>query len=65
MNDKLYENLKKQSDEVIMCDRTGNIISVYLKGDVKVLFSFGTINTAQKKYSMFQRDLLNRKVGVI
>lgn len=58
----LYEFLKENKDEVICCDRTGNIISVYCKDDVKVQFVFSSIGLAQTKYRKIRRELEGIKV---
>lgn len=58
----LYELLKKNADEVLFCDRTGNLISVYCKNDTKVLFEFPSIQLAQKNYRKFRRELEGIKV---
>lgn len=59
----LYEFLKENKDEVICCDRTGNIISVYLRNDVKVQFQYNTISTASRELTKFRRELENKRVG--
>lgn len=59
----LYDYLKEHKNDVLFCDRTGNIIAVYLKDNVKILFEYNTINTATKKLTKFRRDLENIKVG--
>ena len=53
----LYEFLKENSENVIFCDRTGNLISVYCRDDVKVIFKFKTISLAQNKYRKFRKEL--------
>ncbi len=58
----LYEFLKENKDEVICCDRAGNIISVYCNDDVKVQFVFKTVPIAQNQYRKFRRELENIKV---
>lgn len=58
----LYEFLKENKSEVICCDRTGNIISVYCKNDVKVLFHFASVPIAQNNYRKFRRELENIRV---
>ena len=58
----LYEFLKENKSEVICCDRTGNIISVYCKDDVKVQFVFPTVPIAQNNYRKFRRELESIKV---
>ena len=53
----LYEFLRENADEVLFCDRTGNLISVYCRDDVKVIFKFKTISLAQNKYRKFRKEL--------
>lgn len=59
----IYDYLKQNKKDVLFCDRTGNIISVYLKNDVKILFEFNTISTASRKLTQFRRDFEDKKVG--
>ena len=59
----IYNYLKEHNNEVEFVDRTGNIISVYLKNDVKVQFQYNTINTASRKLTKFRIDLENKRVG--
>lgn len=59
----LYDYLKRNSKDVLFVDRTGNIISVYCKNNIKILFEYNTISTASNKLTRFRRDLENRKVG--
>jgi len=61
-NSKLYSFLKENNENVIMCDRTGNLISVYCKGDAKITFVFPNVSIAQRKYTQFRRDLEGVKV---
>lgn len=58
----LYEFLKEHAEDVLFCDRTGNIISVYCRNDIKVLFEFNTIHLAQTNYRKFRRELEGIKV---
>lgn len=58
----LYEFLKENNDDVLFCDRTGNLIAVYCKGNVKVLFEFSSVNKATFEYRKFRRELENIKV---
>ena len=59
----LYEFLKENKESEVICvDRTGNIISVYCKDDVKVQFVFQTVHLAQTKYRKFRRELEGIKV---
>lgn len=58
----LYEFLRENKSEVICCDRSGTIISVYCKGDIKVQFLFPTIVLAQNNYRKFRRELEGIKV---
>ena len=58
----LYEFLRENADEVLFCDRTGNLISVYCRNDVKVIFKFKTISLAQNKYRKFRKELEGIKV---
>ena len=65
MNELIFNNLKQNKQEVLFCDRTGNIVSVYCKGDVKVIFPFSSISIAKDRYRDFRRQLENIKVGVL
>lgn len=58
----IYDFLKENPSEVIFCDRSGNIVSVYCKNNVKVQFVFHSIALAQKNYRKFRRELENIKV---
>ena len=58
----LYEFLKENSENVIFCDRTGNLISVYCRNDIKVIFKFNTVHLAQTKYRQFRKELEGIKV---
>lgn len=58
----IYEFLKENNDDVLFCDRSGNLIAVYCKNNVKVLFEFSSTNLAQKNYRKFRRELENIKV---
>ena len=59
----LYEFLKENKESEVICvDRTGNIISVYCKDDVKVQFVFQTVNLAQTNYRKIRRELEGIKV---
>ena len=59
----IYNYLKLHRNEVLFVDRSGNIISVYCKGDIKVSFIYNNINTASRKLTQFRRDLENKRVG--
>lgn len=59
----VYDYLKENNDEVLFCDRTGNIISVYCKNNIKILFEFKTINNASAKLTQFRRELEGKRVG--
>ena len=59
----IYNYLKLHRNEVLFVDRSGNIISVYCKGDIKVSFTYKNINTASRKLTQFRRDLENKRVG--
>ncbi len=58
----LYEFLKENKDDVTFVDRSGNIIAVYCKDDVKVLFHFASVPIAQSNYRKFRRELEDIKV---
>lgn len=58
----IYEYLKENKEEVLFVDRTGTIVAVYLKDNVKALFDFGTINTASRKFREYRRELEGVKV---
>ena len=59
----IYDYLKQNNEQVLFCDRTGNMIAVYLKNDVKVLFEYNNIHTASKKLTQFRRELEGKQVG--
>lgn len=59
----IYNYLKQNKKEVLFVDRSGNIIAVYCKGNIKVLFEYNNINTASRKLTQFRRDLENKRVG--
>lgn len=59
----IYNYLKENNKEVQFVDRSGNILAVYLKGNVKVLFEYSNINTASRKLTQFRRELENKRVG--
>lgn len=58
----LYEILKENADEVLFVDRTGNLISVYCKDNVKVQFQYATIGQATFNYTKFRRELEGIKI---
>ena len=58
----MYNYLKENNEEVLFCDRTGNIISVYCKNNIKVIFEFSTIQIAQTNYRKFRKELEGIKV---
>ncbi len=53
----IYEYLKANKEDILFVDRTGNIVVAYLKGDVKVMFEFNSINTASRKFREYRREL--------
>lgn len=59
----IYEFLKQNKKEVLFVDRSGNIIAVYCKNGIKVLFEYSNIHLASKKLTKFRRELENKKVG--
>ena len=59
----IYNYLKQNKKEVMFVDRTGNIIAVYCKDNIKVLFEYNNINTASRKLTQFRRDLEDKRVG--
>lgn len=58
----LYEFLKENKEDVLFCDRTGNLIAVYCRDNIKVLFEFPSVNQATFQYTKFRRELENIKV---
>lgn len=58
----IYEFLKENNDDVLFCDRSGNLIAVYCKNNVKLVFEFSSISLAQKNYRKFRRELEGIKV---
>ena len=60
----IYDCLKEQcKEDILFCDRTGKIISVYLTGEVKVMFTFHSEGIAKDKYRIFRRELEGIRVG--
>ena len=58
----MFNYLRENNNDVLFVDRTGNIIAVYCKGNIKVLFEFSTQNIAKNKYREFRRELEGIKV---
>ena len=58
---KLIEFLSK--DDVLFCDRSGNIISVYCRDNVKIQFTFDSVEKATRKFTKFRKELEGIKVG--
>ena len=58
----MFNYLRENNEDVLFVDRTGNIIAVYCKGNIKVLFEFSTQNIAKNKYREFRRELEGIKV---
>ena len=59
---RIYQYLKNNKNDVLFVDRTGTIVCVYLKNDVKILFPFNTINKARRNYTVFRRELEGIKI---
>ena len=59
----VYDYLKANRKDVMFVDRSGNIISVYCKNNIKVQFHYNTISTASRKLTQFRRELENKRVG--
>ena len=59
----IYDYLKRNNKEVQFVDRSGTIISVYCKGNIKIQFQYNTISTASRKLTQFRRELENKRVG--
>ena len=59
----IYSYLKEHKNEVEFVDRSGNLIAVYCKNDIKVIFQYNTIGTASRKLTKFRRELENKRVG--
>ena len=53
----IIQFLKENKQDVICCDRTDNIVSVYLKDDVRIEFKYHSINKAIRKQSMLKKEL--------
>lgn len=53
----IIQFLKENKQDVICCDRIDNIVSVYLKDDVRIEFRFHTINKAIRKQTMLRKEL--------
>lgn len=59
----IYDYLKRNNKEVQFVDRSGTIISVYCKGNIKIQFQYNTISIASRKLTQFRRELENKRVG--
>lgn len=59
----IYDYLKNNKREVMFVERTGNLVAVYCKNNIKILFEYNTIGTASRKLTQFRRDLENKRVG--
>ena len=55
----IIDFLKENKEIVLEIDRTGNIISFYLKDDFKLQKVYNTQNKAIKEYTKFRRYFLN------
>ena len=55
----IIDFLKENKEIVLEIDRTGNIISFYLKDDFKLQKIYNTKNKAIKEYTKFRRYFLN------
>lgn len=55
----IIDFLKENKEIVLEIDRTGNIISFYLKNDFKLQKVYNTQNKAIKEYTKFRRYFLN------
>ncbi|AMK16296.1 hypothetical protein [Methanobrevibacter olleyae] len=53
---KVLENYK---DDLLFCDRTGRIISIYFKDEIKVIRDCGSVEAATRKYRKY-REVLER-----
>ena len=53
----MYDYLKENAKDVLFCDRTGNLVRVYLKNDISVLFQFHSVDYARKQYRKFRKEL--------
>ena len=53
----MFKYLKENKEDVLFCDRTGNLIRVYLTGGVSVLFECPNVGLAQKEYRKFRKEL--------
>lgn len=59
----IYDYLKKHKEEVIFVDKTGLIVSVYCKNNVKIIFECRDKRKAQKEYTKFRRELEDVRLG--
>ena len=58
----IYEYLKNNNSEVMFVERTGTLVAVYLKNNIKVIFEYKTIGTASRKLTQMRRSLEGKKV---
>lgn len=56
-DNEVYSFLKENNENVLFCERTGNLISVFCKDDVKVIFQFPSVKNAQYHYRRFRKEL--------
>ena len=59
----LYTYLKEHNEEILFVDMCGNLLIVQCKNNIKVTFECPSVERAQKKLTIFRRDLENQRVG--
>lgn len=60
---EVLDFLKPKKEDIIFIERTGTIVSVYLKGGLKVIKEFPNISAASKGFTIFRKELQDIKVG--
>lgn len=58
----VYDYLKNNRQEVLFVERTGTLVSAYLKNNTRVIFEYNTIGTASRKLTKMRRELEGKRV---
>ena len=61
VKEAIYENL--DPSDVLFCDRSGNIISIYCKDNFKIQFIYDSVEKATRNLTKFRKELEGVKVG--
>ena len=59
----MYDYLKEHNNEVLFVDKCGKLLIVQCKNNIKCIFEYPNVERAQKKLTIFRRDLENQRVG--